>query len=411
MTTTPFGGRSVTLALLAKQYRAQDILKDMVCNKWRLHRSLCESKTIFDISDRSLSVLSALLSFYPGDELSAEENLIVFPSNKELSLRAQGMTEATLRRHLQALVEGGLIIRKDSPNGKRYPQKSRGASIVDAFGFSLAPLLARAAEIERAAEQVSSMQCGLRLMRGRITLQRRDLGKLIEAGADAGVPGDWETALTQFRAIVDRLPRRATIQQLEPILLALVSIREAVDGWLDQHVHFPNLHGNAHQIERQHSESDSESPLEFEPAPEQEADLAVHEQTQPAVAAKAWSLEMVLKACPDIVDYAPNGISNWRDLMATALQVGRYLGVSPSAYKEALDQLGQETSAITIACILQRAHHIQSAGGYLRLLTRKARKGEFSVGPMLMACVKATSRSRPGLAVTVLSNTKAFQLE
>ncbi|MGQ7557995.1 replication initiation protein RepC [Streptococcus suis] len=43
-----------------------------------------------------------------------------------------------------------------------------------------------------------------------------------------------------------------------------------------------------------------------------------------------------------------------------------------------------------MACILQRAQHIQSAGGYLRALTDKARAGEFSVGPMLMAMNKQT---------------------
>ncbi len=53
-----------------------------------------------------------------------------------------------------------------------------------------------------------------------------------------------------------------------------------------------------------------------------------------------YPLGLVLKACPDIVDYAAGGISNWRDLMATAAQVRGYLGISPSAYAEALDTLG-----------------------------------------------------------------------
>lgn len=51
--------------------------------------------------------------------------------------------------------------------------------------------------------------------------------------------------------------------------------------------------------------------------------------------------------------------------------------------------MGQEIAAIVIACILQRAQHINSAGGYLRVLTEKAREGQFSVGPMLMAALKA----------------------
>ena len=96
-----------------------------------------------------------------------------------------------------------------------------------------------------------------------------------------------------------------------------------------------------------------------------------------------------MKACPEIADYAANGISNWRDLMTTAAQVRGYQGISPSAYEEAHDVFGQENTAVVLACILQRAQHINSAGGYLRALTDKARAGDFSVGPMLMAALKA----------------------
>jgi replication initiation protein RepC len=58
----------------------------------------------------------------------------------------------------------------------------------------------------------------------------------------------------------------------------------------------------------------------------------------------------VLKACPEIADYAVEGIGNWRDFMRTTAQVRGYLGVSPF--------MGQEIAAVVIACILQRAKHI-----------------------------------------------------
>lgn len=79
--------------------------------------------------------------------------------------------------------------------------------------------------------------------------------------------------------------------------------------------------------------------------------------------------------------------------MTTAAQVRGYLGVSPSAYEDACHVMGPETAAIVISCILQRAQHINSAGGYLRALTEKARAGEFSVGPMLMAAFKSNGGS------------------
>jgi replication initiation protein RepC len=44
--------------------------------------------------------------------------------------------------------------------------------------------------------------------------------------------------------------------------------------------------------------------------------------------------------------------------------------------------MGQETAAIVAACILQRAQHINTAGGYLRALTEKARAGNIGLGPI-----------------------------
>ena len=107
---------------------------------------------------------------------------------------------------------------------------------------------------------------------------------------------------------------------------------------------------------------------------------------------RPFPLGLVLKACPTIADYAPSGtIAHWRDLMAAAVVVRSMLGVSPSAYQSACETMGPENAATVIACILERAGHINSAGGYLRDLTRRAGRGEFGLGPMLMALHKANS--------------------
>ena len=103
---------------------------------------------------------------------------------------------------------------------------------------------------------------------------------------------------------------------------------------------------------------------------------------------------MVLEACPDIVDYAKGGISNWRDLLIVAAMVRSMLGISPSAWEAAQSVMGELPAAIVAAAILQRGAAITSAGGYLRELTRKAEAGEFSLGPMLMALLRARNREK-----------------
>jgi replication initiation protein RepC len=103
---------------------------------------------------------------------------------------------------------------------------------------------------------------------------------------------------------------------------------------------------------------------------------------------------MVLDACPHILDYARQGIASWRDFVATASLVRSMLGISPSAWEEANNVLGPEEAAVVVAAILQRAEAIKSAGGYLRSLTEKARAGQFSLGPVLMALIRTNLRDQ-----------------
>ena len=187
VSTTPFGRRSLTLAHVASQATAKARPPDKAVHKWQVFRAICTAKARIGVSERALAVLDALLSFHPETTLSGE-GLIVFPSNQQLALRAHGMAPATLRRHLAALVDCGLIIRRDSPNGKRFARKGRGGTIEMAFGFELSPLVARAEEFEAWAEDVQAEERALRLVRERITLCRRDIAKMIATGIEEGVP-------------------------------------------------------------------------------------------------------------------------------------------------------------------------------------------------------------------------------
>ncbi|HMM73471.1 MAG TPA: replication initiation protein RepC, partial [Rhodocyclaceae bacterium] len=82
-------------------------------------------------------------------------------------------------------------------------------------------------------------------------------------------------------------------------------------------------------------------------------------------------------------------IRHWRDFLAVAELVRTMLGISPSAWADAREVMGELQAAIVLAAIYQRAEQINSAGGYLRSLTDKARDGKFSTWPMIMALLRA----------------------
>ncbi|WP_349507891.1 replication initiation protein RepC [Agrobacterium pusense] len=49
------------------------------------------------------------------------------------------------------------------------------------------------------------------------------------------------------------------------------------------------------------------------------------------------------------------------------------------------------TSPLLSRAALNRVGHITSPGGYLRDLTRKAERGEFNLGPTIMASMRANA--------------------
>jgi replication initiation protein RepC len=400
--TTPFGRRSLALAHIAAQMAAKHRPPEAAANKWLVFQDLCAAKLRLGLPDRSLTILEALLTFHPETVLTGDD-LIVFPSNDRLALRAKGMAHTTMRRYLAVLVDAGIIIRRDSPNGKRFARKTADGSIRQAFGFDLAPIVARAAEFKTLAEEVQADRLAVKYARERISVARRDIVKIIATGLEEGVPipatgqgpSTWEGVHTLYRTIVARIPRAGGLTDLEPIAEELTAVAQRLLNILETHIKTIKMAANERQSGR-HIQNSSPNPLtELEPSlREGRAARAEPNQQLSGATEQSYPLGMVLKACPDLGDYAKGGISSWRDFLAAAAVVRPMLAISPSAWEEAQTVMGEAAAAVVVACILQRTTAIKSAGGYLRELTRKAEAGQFSLGPMLMALLGRQNRDK-----------------
>lgn len=387
--TTPFGRRSLTAAQIHAQTNAAACPDGTTVDKWSVLRDIATSRGELGLGDRAIAILSALVSFHPGDELKTGVGArpIVFPSNVQIRNRAHGMAEATLRHHLGMLVEAGIVIRRDSPNGKRYARKGEGGVIVDAFGFDLTPLASRAPEFRAAADRIAAADRVARLARERVSLLRRDLRKLIEWAVEAGAPGPWERLSVELASLVATFPRRPLGDALAGMRIALEGLLNEAHKYLDQAFESKISDGNDAATERHHQNSNTDAP-EFEEAVDKRGEETRGVRIRPA-ATPSFPLPMVLEACPDIVDYARHGIRRWSDLVDAAELARGLLGISASAWLTAKDTMGAETAAVTIAAILQRSENIRSPGGYLRSLVERKRAGLFSLGPLLQALLRS----------------------
>jgi len=84
-----------------------------------------------------------------------------------------------------------------------------------------------------------------------------------------------------------------------------------------------------------------------------------------------------LRACPEIADHARAEISGWYDLVETENLVRAAVVVSPDAWIQACEVMGDTDALIVIAAFLQGGDAISSAG-------EKCRAAQ-SIVPVLMA--------------------------
>ncbi len=392
--TTPFGRRPMSLAMIASQVAANGTDPEATVHKWHVFRDIKEARIALGASDRALAILDALLSFHPETAFYGDSALVVWPSNEQLMSRANGMSPATLRRHLANLVGCGLIVRRDSPNGKRFARKGQDGEVEQAYGFDLAPIVARANEFKALAEAVKAEKKAYRLVKERLTICRRDIVKMIETGIDEGIPGNWGAAQNRYQAIVGRLPRTAPRQLLDAIAGELDVLWSEIRESLESFVKSQNLNANESQTERhiQNSNPEFKSDSESGLGVKKEASGSHGEPDNVrSLPQRELPLGIVLDACPNVRWLVKGGsdIRNWREFLAAVELARPVLGVSPSAWEDARVAMGERQAAITLAAIYQKQDAVRSPGGYLRNLTDRAKEAKFSAWPMVMALLRA----------------------
>lgn len=386
--------RPVSYAHLRVIERPEGAVLGKPINKWEVLRELSKSQAAFGVSERDLTVLQGLLSFFPDDVLGGNSEMVVFPSNKALCERLNGMPCSTMRRHLVRLVEAGLLIRRDSPNGKRYVRKHGEERVT--FGFDLSPLHCRAEEIARAAEAVREAEDRVRRTREVVSLMRRDVAALAEFGEDIrpGL-GLWDqlrdTAVLAARALRRKLSLEDLTSLRADLEVLLDQARNVIDGPETKEMSTNDAHFERHYHNSNKDSKDLEPALEkgWVAADALEADASELEAVQELDTRPMPKipLHLVIAGCPAIKTYYQGDIRHWHQLFDAACHVRPAMGISVAAWEDALRFMGPEQASIVLVAMLERFADIRSPGGYLRALTSKAAAGEFSCGPMVMALI------------------------
>ncbi len=390
MTYTPVTSfrRALCAADLKGSDNATPAPLSLSISKWDVLKELAIAREAFALSDRDLTVLQAMLSFHKGSALDlTTDQLVIFPSNKKICERLNGMPCSTMRRHLSKLITAGLIVRRDSPNGKRYV-RTRGAERV-AYGFDIAPLVHRFVEICEAAEETRKLEAAKKALREDISLMRRDLAGLLDLGSiEAPDLGLWP-ALSDFMLLSARtLRRKLTVSELIALKAELEAKLEHAkstcstlfeteemsinDGQIEQHQYTTNLE----KSESKHSNNQDHITETQTHLSNTHDGFAKNEETLNSTPPPFINVQQICSELQEFVEYP---IQSWEDLEIAADTVRPMMGISSEVWFFAKDCMGHGEAAIALAKMLQDFSKYKSPGAYLRTLATRASEGVFSL--------------------------------
>ena len=304
---------------------------------------LRQAAPILGLKAPLIATMDALLSCLP----ASRNHNTVFASNATLSFRRDGLCERSLRRHFAQLQDMGLLLRHDSPNGKRFSRYNPQTEMALRFGFDLSPLFARLPELAALALQAQQD----REAKHYTKLQILDL--LAQHPEDA----DCQAIKTQLR-------RKLTLIQLQDILTNLQAKANAV---------VKEMSGTDGKNVRHHHKTEKDiidnRSAALEPNPAQDTSNAASDPASDPV-------DLVLTHCTEAKEFAVTPIRTMADIIRHAQNLAPMLGIAQSSYRKAEELRGAAHAAITLWLVMQKQKKIANLAAYFQslLLGRHAAK-------------------------------------
>lgn len=369
------GGRRLRHAALAAKKLAYEAGRTVT--RKELSAAGRDAEKALGLRPAQRQVLSELVACWGELEL---ERLLVWPSNDRLE-RATGLTVRAIRRIVVELVELGLVVPKDSPNGKRYAVKDLAGTIIDAFGFDLTPVYARRGEWTAILAEQKAIRESRKRAFDEVTIARRATEEAISALAQHHPDLDRTDLEDRYDDLMARTPSRSTGDLPAGLLQDWQDLRT-----LAEECFYQTGNGGLRVNHKENIKESLRTPCTKSFPKKAETVLRDEQPTE------HLSPALIIEACPTVTDYG-RPIRDIGDLVAAGRYLRASLGAHESAWNEAVAEIGPIGAATAVIFVLQLydddvssgGNRIKNPGGYFRALVRMIAAGKLNLEVELLA--------------------------
>lgn len=436
----PNGFRRLSPAMLAASKTAQNFigLLDGEGSPGAVLAAFKAAAPYLGLSPRAVHAVDWLFRFTQKQDWEPGSRPVVWPS-AFMQAEALCLSVTRVKALNRYLVELGLVVMKDSPNGKRYGRRDRAGRIIEAYGFDLAPLAVRVAEFRAVAEKGRETREAIRQLRRRASIASIGLLQIAATAAEYGLLDPvWQTSADEAQKLARRL---AKADRLEALAFGVAQIerrqheaRERLEALLSRapkagacasgsvetdpkgaengpHITSTNQTpdpsdtvvarekgksvsgGGKNQTVRdgldagsmaqarqvgEHRHIGQESPVSE--AQRQAGQTVRTARTDSGTVMKITPDELV-RLAPRLKPYLAKGSPNWPEIVEAADWLRHDLGISKPLWGDACLAMGREHAAIALAIVSTKpAEYFRSSpGGYFHGMVAKARAGDLNL--------------------------------
>ena len=346
--------------------------------------------------------------------------------------------------HAKALtryvVELGLLVMKDSPNGKRYGHRDGQNRIVEAYGFDLSPLFERLTEFREVAEKGRAERKWMDRLRRRCTIARKALQQIIEVVTEQGlIDAAWRKLEGESRALAHSLQKVEQPDEMEFGVISLEHRQREAQERLEMQVgavarpdapeavysgpkgseNRPHITATKRNLNPTDTviastvcklpEADGRAGLNPTVPPMRQQGItagASFPRTDDYVTGMKLKPEELIRLAPRLRSYLTTSAPGWSEIVEAADWLRHDLDVSQSLWGDACLAMGRVLAAIALAIVSTKPaeYFTGSPGGYFRGMIMKAEAGELRLERTIWALRKVhahphdrqLSRSRSG---------------
>ncbi|MDR7126680.1 plasmid replication protein RepC [Pseudotabrizicola sp. 4114] len=337
-------------------------------DRFSLIEVIRKASTLLGLKAPVIGTLDALLSCLP----PKRSHNFVFASNATLAFKRNGISDRTIRRHITQLANAGLLMRSDSPNGKRFTKSDLSTGSILRFGFDLSPLFKSYDQICAMAEDCTRQASHISFLRTKIRCAIARTRELDEANSDT------ETALRALR-------RKLSAEELCNILDGFASDEEnqATDTDADMSTKV-EMSATDGQNVRHHQNSKKEL------IDSDGAERVASAQSQ----GKEVTIRNLMEACNEAASYLQHPVESMADVIGHARTLAPMMGIDSAAYHAAEDRHGTIGTAVTVWSLLQLQGKIRKTGAYFRAITTGKRSQTFNPWALVKSLMKQNALQR-----------------